>query len=114
MKPIKIGEFRDRITIQTISRTTNVNTGEIETTWNDGVTIWCKREDATGTENDKDKIATATAKTNFLVRSGHNVDSTLDYRIKYKSKYYDIESIEEVSFNVVNRLRCVEKSNITS
>lgn len=109
-----IGKFRDRITIQTINRATNQRTGEIETSWTDANEIWAKKESATGNEKDKDKIVTATDKTNFLIRYGHNIDSTLDFRIKYNNKYYDIESIEEVEFRTINRLRCVQRSNIQS
>lgn len=111
---IGIGHFRERITIQTITRTTNERTGEQETSWSDGVEIFAFKEVLSGTENDKDKIITASDKTNFLVRYGHNIDNTLDYRVKYNSKYYDIESTEEVEFRRIVRLRCVQKSNITS
>lgn len=109
-----IGKFRERILIQTVNRQTNERTGQQEETWSDGSEIWAKKEMLSGKENDKDNIITASDKTNFLIRFGHNVDSALDYRIKYDSKYYDIESIEEVEFRRIVRLRCVQRSNIQS
>lgn len=111
---MEIGLFRQRITIQSVSRLINEHTGQQEESWVNGSTIWARKEMLSGNEKDKDSIVTASDKTNFLIRFGHNVNNPLDYRIKYNSKYYDIESIEEVEFNAVIRLRCVQRSNTTT
>jgi len=109
-----IGMFRERIIIQTATNTTNVNTGEIETAWADSVTVWADKEVLSGSEKESKDVVTAIDKTNFLVRYGHDVDNSTNFRIKYNSKYYDIESVEEVEFKTISRLRCVQRSNITS
>ena len=111
---MEIGKFRERITIQTATNTTNANTGEIETAWADSVTVFALKEVLTGSEKESKDIVTAIDKTNFLVRYGHDVDNSTNFRIKYNSKYYDIESVEEVEFRTISRLRCVQRSNITS
>ena len=102
-----IGKFRERIIIQTATNATNANTGEIETAWAD-------KEVLSGSEKESKDVVTAIDKTNFLVRYGHDVDNSTNFRIKYSSKYYDIESVEEVEFKTISRLRCVQRSNITS
>lgn len=120
---IHIGQFRDRIIIQSSERSTNANTGQIELTWinyggsTDGSRA-AKKEAIGGAEGESGGIVTQSQRLNFIIRYDSTIDLAADfYRIKYNDKFLDLIQAEEVlqaSSREFMRLRCEWKSNQVS
>ena len=91
--------FNQKITIQQKINTTD-NDGYETTTWNDFKTLWCK---ANGVSN-KEFFTNMSEKNEdiitFSVRYSDslNVVDTLNYRILFHQKIYDIVSIDNFEF----------------
>lgn len=87
-----IGERDRRITIQEKTITTNSFNEEV-VTWSDLITVWAKVSEAQGDENYEADQLTERRLTVFDIN--HRSDVTVEHRIAYNDRYYDVVSIVE-------------------
>ena len=112
---MEIGELKHRIAIEKRTVSINERTGEQTIVWNNYATVWAKMVNRSGTENDKDDIATQTQKMDFVIRYIDDlVFDVSSYRVQYRNKMIDIISAEEMTneaWQTWMMLKCEFKSN---
>ena len=87
-----IGERDRRITILKKETTTNAF-NEAVVSWSDLITVWAKVSEAQGTEGYESDQLTERRLTVFDIT--YRCSVTVEHRIKYNDRYYDIVSIVE-------------------
>lgn len=101
MRPFKYnpdynsGTFRHRITFQQMQETIDPKTDRVVTDWVDVKSAWC----AIKTIKGREYLSAATHREHaertyrFIVRYTESVDSSVETRIVYKGRTFNIESI---------------------
>lgn len=88
-----IGKLNKRITIQVFSKTTD-DEGYIKEEWADYKTVWAHCKPHSANEYYKANAINSKASIKFNIRYCKGLDTSM--RIKYKDKFYNILSIENV------------------
>lgn len=86
--PLEAGKLRHRITILEPDQEQDSDTGEMETTWTELVTVWASWEPL----STKDFIAASTIQNQISVRAviRYRSDVTAGMRVQFRSKNYEI------------------------
>ena len=112
---MEIGELKHRIAIEKRTVSINERTGEQTEVWNNYSTVWAKMDNKSGTETDKDDIATQTQRMNFVIRYIDDfVFDVASFRVQYRNKILDFISAEEMTkeaWQTWMMLKCEFKSN---
>jgi SPP1 family predicted phage head-tail adaptor len=83
-----IGKLDRRVTLMTVTRTKDTNTGEEVESFTAGVTVWGQKLDITGKEFFSAGQINAEVNTKFIIR--HRSDVTPDMKLRCESVDYDI------------------------
>lgn len=93
----EIGKLDRRITIQKKITTTDASNQHLTTGWEDIATnpeVWAEVEEKSGSEVFQADQLVGLTVAHFTIR--HRTDVTIQNRIVYNSKYYDIQALLEV------------------
>ena len=90
---MSIGELRNRVSLQSISLTTD-DGGGASTSFSTSSTVWAKVENESGSEAVFGNQLRATARYKFLIR--YNSSLTEKFRILYNSKTFNNEHIKDL------------------
>lgn len=109
---LHIGQFIERIFLESKTISTNANTGEQDVTWAGASAQWAKKETLGGSEGESNGLLENEQRVYFFIRYQQTLLNNADkYRVSYNNQYYDIESIEEYTNNVSPRtfirIRCI-------
>ena len=88
-----LGEFRNRVVLQTLSASLDAGGGQ-SSSWSADTTVWAKVEHLTGAEGMFGDQLRATDTFRFTIRYYSSL--TTKYRLSYKSKTFDITSIKDL------------------
>jgi SPP1 family predicted phage head-tail adaptor len=88
-----LGEFRNRIALQSISLSTDAGGGQ-STSFSTSATVWARAENISGTEGLFGNQIRGTARYKFLIR--YNSSITEKFRISYNSKTFNIIHIKDL------------------
>ena len=91
---VKASELKVRITLQAPQYAQD-SSGEVQTTWNDVVTVWASKEVLRGREEYRQQALHYEQQVRFRIRYREGLLRT--YRVKHGEVFYEILSIEEVN-----------------